>query len=528
MLLVGEFRRLFTCSHKFERVLELNMSYIRKGWTRLIGTLSFIFALVWLINLFDGEGFLPENQTPLSAIFIFVGLGIIGLSVAFRQKIPWNKMFRVTFKFRWIVFLIGLVIQVIVVVYGSSYYGADAGIILNIAQGKVGYLTDSYFLFYPNNLVVLFLYKVFDVLFGHSSVVLMLNLFNILIVDATFIYFTHLAKKILSRIGYAVAFYLFLFAVTVTPYILTPYSDTLVLPFVLMLIDIGIRIMDVNGKVKGLMLSVVFGLVSTITMLIKPSAVIPVFAFFLVLFLFKLQKANFFTIVLILFGFGAGFIATDYASSQVREAQTIVKTDPNQAFPLTHFMMIGVNYYGGYTPEDFQITKSVSGKSAREKLNIEVIKMRLKQRGVDGYLQFLLLKERNNTSSGTYSMGSELWVTKDYQGLKNKKMTADIEKYLYPDGEEVIIYKLWAQIIFVIVAFGVLASSWKSVENRDLLEHRQQLSVLGGILFLLLFEGGRSRYLMQFMPVIILVSSYGYQYIGEKLYVKRNDRSEIN
>ena len=54
MLLVGEFRRLFTCSHKFERVLELNMSYIRKGWTRLIGTLSFIFALVWLINLFDG------------------------------------------------------------------------------------------------------------------------------------------------------------------------------------------------------------------------------------------------------------------------------------------------------------------------------------------------------------------------------------------------------------------------------------------------------------------------------------------
>ncbi|MFR4252931.1 MAG: hypothetical protein ACLT1C_05865 [Weissella confusa] len=252
--------------------------------------------------------------------------------------------------------------------------------------------------------------------------------------------------------------------------------------------------MDVNGKVKVLVLSVVFGLVSTITMLIKPSAVIPVFAFFLVLFLFKLQKANFITIVLILFGFGAGFIATDYASSQVREAQTIVKTDPNQAFPLTHFMMIGVNYYGGYTPEDFQITKSVSGKSAREKLNIEVIKMRLKQRGVDGYLQFLLIKERNNTSSGTYSMGSELWVTKDYQGLKNKKMTADIEKYLYPDGEEVIIYKLWAQIIFVIVAFGVLVSSWKSVENRDLLEHWLQLSVLGGILFLLLFEGGRSRY----------------------------------
>ncbi len=157
-----------------------------------------------------------------------------------------------------------------------------------------------------------------------------------------------------------------------------------------------------------------------------------------------------------------------------------------------------------------------------------MIKMRLKQRGVDGYLQFLLLKERNNTSSGTYSMGSELWVTKDYQGLKNKKMTADIEKYLYPDGEEVIIYKLWAQIIFVIVAFGVLVSSWKSVENRDLLEHWLQLSVLGGILFLLLFEGGRSRYLMQFMPVIILVSSYGYQYIGEKLYVKRNNRSEIN
>ena len=496
------------------------MRYFRYGWMMLIGALSFIFSLVWLINIFGGEGFLPENQTPRSAIFIFFGLGLIGVVVAFRQKIPWAKVSHWIYKSRWLVFAIGAAVQVIIVLYGSSYYGADAGIILNIAQDKSGYLTDSYFLYYPNNMVVLFLYKAFDVLFGPGSVVLMLNLFNIFIVDATFVYFTFVAKKLLTRSGYVVAFYLFLFSVTITPYILTPYSDTLVLPFVVMLIDVGMRLMGINVAVKSLVLSLGFGVISTMTLLIKPSAIIPVFAFFLIFLIFKFHKSNFFVAVLILTGFSAGLLVSNFVGHQIRTNQTIVKTDPNQAFPLTHFMMIGVNYYGGYTPEDFQITKNASGKSAREKLNIQVIKTRLKERGVDGYLQFLLLKERNNTSSGTYTMGSELWVTKDYQGLKNDNLTAKVEKYFYPDGEEVIIYKLWAQIIFAFVAFGLFVASWKSVEQRTLIEHWLQLSILGGILFLLLFEGGRSRYLMQFMPAIILVSSYGFQYILDKKYIE--------
>lgn len=38
-------------------------------------------------------------------------------------------------------------------------------------------------------------------------------------------------------------------------------------------------------------------------------------------------------------------------------------------------------------------------------------------------------------------------------------------------------------------------------------------TVLGGMAFLLILEGGRSRYLIQFLPYIIMLSAYGWSHI---------------
>lgn len=42
------------------------------------------------------------------------------------------------------------------------------------------------------------------------------------------------------------------------------------------------------------------------------------------------------------------------------------------------------------------------------------------------------------------------------------------------------------------------------------------LSILGAIMYLMLFEAGRSRYLISFLPVLILFSAIGYQTKEEK------------
>lgn len=493
------------------------MNVLRSVWIKFVAALTFIFGVIWVVNLIDTEVFSPESQTDLSATLIFSVLGVVLLLLIFRNLLPSaTKVGKFLYRSRWIVFGVIIVLELITVTFGSSTYGADAGIILNIAQGKSGYLTNDYFLYYPNNLVVLFVYRAFYLLFGSTNMILALNYFNVLIVAATFLYMARVMNRVLDKRGYVIAFYLFLFSTTFTPYVLTPYSDTLVLIFVVAMLDFGTRVWEATTIKSAVVNSLGLALAAGIGSLIKPSAVMPFIAIFIVLILFQVNRKNLLLVLVILGISVGGFAGVKFIDNEIQQHQTLVKTSSNQAFPFTHFIMMGVNYYGGYTPEDFQITRNAKGKSKREKLNIEIIKMRLKQRGVQGYLKFLLLKERNNTSSGTYTMNTELWLTNEHAGPKNNSVTSFIERYFYPNGKQTIVYKLWAQMIFVLVAIGVALSGWYNGVKQEKIINWLQLAALGGILFLLIFEGGRSRYLMQFMPTMTLIAASGFESLLEK------------
>lgn len=56
--------------------------------------------------------------------------------------------------------------------------------------------------------------------------------------------------------------------------------------------------------------------------------------------------------------------------------------------------------------------------------------------------------------------------------------------------------------------FGILLSTLKS--RYDFKVMWLLLSMIGLMLFLLLFEGGRSRYLIQALPVFVILAAYGY------------------
>ena len=75
-------------------------------------------------------------------------------------------------------------------------------------------------------------------------------------------------------------------------------------------------------------------------------------------------------------------------------------------------------------------------------------------------------------------------------------------------------YALYMQFVWIIVVFGLVKyfKKYQRVSDTELI---LQLILFGGILFLSLFEAGRSRYLIQFLPAIILLSSIGYQ--GKKV-----------
>lgn len=47
-----------------------------------------------------------------------------------------------------------------------------------------------------------------------------------------------------------------------------------------------------------------------------------------------------------------------------------------------------------------------------------------------------------------------------------------------------------------------------------------QIAIFGGLLYLLVFEAGRTRYLIQFLPAVITISACGLQ--NSLNFLKRN------
>ena len=75
------------------------------------------------------------------------------------------------------------------------------------------------------------------------------------------------------------------------------------------------------------------------------------------------------------------------------------------------------------------------------------------------------------------------------------------------DSPSYVFYKIVKQPIWIVMVLGAFVPVWKYRRYRQL--NYLLLTIFGGILFLMVFEGGKTRYLIQFLPQIFLLSSIG-------------------
>jgi hypothetical protein len=125
----------------------------------------------------------------------------------------------------------------------------------------------------------------------------------------------------------------------------------------------------------------------------------------------------------------------------------------------------------------------------------------MRQRGFWGYLAFLVKKQGLNTADGTFGWLHEGHFivskppTKGWPGL--------LANFIYPKGKYVIEFRIVAQIFWTWALF-ILAFSW---QKGGLVYQTLRLAIVGVFLFLLLFEGGRSRYLVQILPALLVLTA---------------------
>ncbi|KRL40311.1 hypothetical protein [Liquorilactobacillus nagelii] len=354
----------------------------------------------------------------------------------------------------------------------------------------------TYFSLYPNNLLLFLIQHKFITLVGTSRYWLRLDLLNVILVDLSAL-IGILASYLYHKVELTKAIWTYTIWLLFFPMIIVPYSDTFVLPLVssiLLLFVIFIKYTNTKSKFAS---SLFLGMLTSLTYFMKPSAIIPLIAF-AIMNLFNFRKLNKKSL-LIIFVFFISLISSYTVINHQLSAQNYIKINKTQHMPIAHFIDIGMSgAKGGYDQQSFNKMSALKNTKQRKAYSIKNIKSTLTTRGPLGYIKFLVAKQGYNTADGTFG-----WLQEgNFIKASSKRNSNIFKNYLYPDGKYLSDFKFIAQLIWIL-CLGILLLGFR---QQDFLENTLRLGIIGGFIFLLLFEGGRSRYMIQFLPMILIMT----------------------
>ena len=165
-----------------------------------------------------------------------------------------------------------------------------------------------------------------------------------------------------------------------------------------------------------------------------------------------------------------------------------------EALPYVHWIMMALNKTGGFNRKDYNYSKSIIGKEAKQEAAIKMIGERLNNYGFSGLIGHLGTKINYTYNDGTYYSVSL---------LARKPLNTDSLGYnlLAKDGKYInkTIYLANSYNIFILVMLVLSMVSGFRKEKLDLLSFLRIL-LFGLMLFLLIWES-KPKYLVNFLPV---------------------------
>ncbi len=194
------------------------------------------------------------------------------------------------------------------------------------------------------------------------------------------------------------------------------------------------------------------------------------------------------------------------------QKQNVINYDQNQSKPVSLFISMGMRGTGGYNSKETQMNAMLKTPKDRNEYNLHQIKEQLKEYRISGYVKFLIIKHFNNTDRGDFGWGRD-GTPQKYPDNNSERITNLLRSLYYQQGALSNNIRFYMQIIWVVILFGMLCVPKNNNSTKILI---LKLTIIGIFLYLLIFEGGRSRYLIQYLPIIILLSSTGWNTIFNK------------
>lgn len=486
---------------------------MRKFSNRFINV--FYLPLV-VISLFGAVSFLLDQLYVLQAksiliidIFLIIigtcylikwGGGKIRVAIDLMVKRLGSKNIK-----RGLVVLI-LIWQLVMILSISGFSTWDPGIIILQATGQKQWVPD-YFSYNQNTLPLMFFEHLVWRLIGSPSykvLTIVLNIINMVLVDISVYLLLKYEKQQLSKKTLNYILICICLLMLVTPWICLPYSDPLSFAFTIFAY-LGLK--SLNER-YSLLKAIIVGTLIAVNYFIKPSTVIILIAYIIVSFVFTISSKELISNLLkkLTIIFATMFVLIG-GFNLYKSHNSIIKIDNSKALNLVHFADMGIQGTGGYYLPDVDHDIKIKDPKERLKSDKEIWFKRFNKMGPLKYQAFLVRKQVANTEDGSFHWGKEGEFINSFsrsQYFLPRKLFLDSDGIArkYQETFAIVIQLCWI-ILLVNLVFVLQRSDY----NSQFLKY----AIVGFFSFLLIFESGRSRYLIQFLPLIILLSGTGYE-----------------
>lgn len=473
----------------------------------VIAILIVLFSYITLVSAFYG---LDQNLSPIIVILGTIIAFFLFKFIYKQIKKLSSKKIKIIAIIISILFFIGLLLVGLLLPISSV---TDLSHIIEYVNRMFSLdsltITGSYFSKYTNQvplLIFAYFFTKIGSIFGCTNVVLMGTIFNALFmaVMAFFIYLTGKELKdektgLLALIFTVInpIFYLY------SSYF---YTDTLCMPFAVIGLYLAIKCIKTDSIKKKILFGILSGLIFFIGLKVRIVVVILLIAILALILINKEIKHKLKIYFVLLIGLVVGLLGFKVAYSFFD-----INLNPNEAFPITHWLMMGLNeeHTGGYNGSDHDLTFNEKTYEEKKEANIEEIKTRLKELGPIGLIKLEGAKIARTWSSGNYGVYAKLNNTSDGVG---------IYEYLGGYGNTNIFLKYSLQILKTYISFMILLGLVTRFRKKSDTYHYEDIiyiALFGAILFYILWESAQ-RYSLSFLPWMIIPLGLIYERINKK------------
>lgn len=374
---------------------------------------------------------------------------------------------------------------------------------LELANGTVHSIDENsvYFSIYSNNnlvcLAVALFFKILMKVGIDASSNLPLAVLNALLIDVSVFFLYKTAKRIKGEAAGLKTLYFCV--LNPLHYLLINWTYTLTysLPVMAAITYLAVAALGKNTpNKKKLLFAVLIGLLSTLGYFLRPTAMFPMLAFLAVCAIAVFGKKSpgkwhYLCVCVVLVSFAASFFA----------GNALIKTQVDNSernFPLTHWIMIGLQSGGRVNGKDILYTNSFANSEEMKEANILKIKESFREKGAVGLLIHGIRKTVITWSNG---------ISSYYGRMISDRSPGRAYNYIVGEKRDfTVLYCQAFRVMLLVLAFLLIVQKLRhnGVSRFDLLF---LITILGGFAFYLIWEAKdvySAPFFMMFMLFIAI------------------------